>query len=420
MLTREENELLTSTGPGTPMGELIRRYWIPALMSSEIPEPGGEPVQVRILGERLVAFRDSAGRVGLMDEACAHRGCSLWYARSEEGGLRCIYHGWKVDVEGNIVDTPNEPTTLHVRAHAYPVREAGGFVWAYMGPPERMPPFREFNWMKLPEGHVAIVKVHEEANYLQGIEGSVDTAHVSFLHRAYQRGMWGSTTGATVEDTRPRLEIEPTRYGFRYAAIRHPSDGVQNVRITPFILPFHTYVPARPGDTVLFHAYVPRDDTSNWAYDIRYRVEEPIDMAEHTQRLRTVELRPDFTKPRTYANRHLQDREAQVTKNFSGIVGIKNQDYAAVESMGPIIDRTKEHLSSSDAAVVYMRRLMLQAAQAVLDGQDPPGLAPGIPSDLIVSEDFDCAADRSWRDVTPLDPGLALAPASAEPALAKG
>jgi phthalate 4,5-dioxygenase len=406
MLTQEENELLTRTGPGTPMGELIRRYWVPALMSSEIAEPGGEPVQVRILGERLVAFRDAAGRPGLMDEACPHRGCSLWYARSEGDGLRCMYHGWKIDATGAVLDTPNEPATLHVRAHAYPVREAGGFVWAYLGPPEKQPHFREFNWMKLPKGHVAIVKVHEEANYLQAIEGSVDTAHVSFLHRAYQRGPWGSHTGATVADTRPKLEIQPTAYGFRYAALRQPSEGVQNVRITPFILPFHTCAPAEPGDTVLFHAYVPRDDTSNWAYDIRYRVDEPIDLAEHTQRLRTVELRPDFTKPRVYTNKHLQDREAMISKNFSGILGIKNQDYAAVESMGAVVDRTKEHLSSSDAAVVFMRRLMLEAARAVMAGGDPPGLEPRIPADRIVSNDFDCSVERSWREVDPLALGM--------------
>src|SRR5579871_2867183 len=374
MLTREENELLTHTGPGTPMGALIHRYWIPALMSSEVPEPDGEPVQVRILGERLVAFRDSAGQVGLLDEACPHRGCSLWYARNEEGGLRCIYHGWKIDASGRVLDTPNEAATLRVRAPAYPTRESGGFVWAYLGPREQEPPFREFNWMKLPASQVAIIKVYEEANFVQGIEGSVDTAHVGFLHRAYQRGMWGANTGATVDDTRPRLEIEPTTYGFRYAAIREPEDGTRNVRITPFILPFYTAVPARPGETVLFHAYVPRDDHSNWAYDIRYHVEGPIDMEEHTQRARTLELRSDFTKPRSYANKHWQDREAMQTKNFSGILGIKNQDYAAVESMGPIVDRTKEHLGASDGAVLTMRQLMLKWARAVMEGQDPPGL----------------------------------------------
>lgn len=413
MLTKDENELLTHTGPGTPMGELIRRYWVPALMSSELPEPDGEPVQVRILGERLVAFRDSVGQVGLLEEACPHRGCSLWYARNEEHGLRCIYHGWKIDTEGNVIDTPNEGTTLRVRAHAYPTREAGGFVWAYMGTDDTLPPFRQFNWMTLPQGHVAIVKVREEANFLQGIEGSVDTAHVGFLHRANQRGMWGTHVGATVGDTRPRIEIEPTQYGFRYAALRNSGDGQQNVRITPFILPFYTCTPASPGETVLFHAYVPRDDVSNWAYDIRYRIEEPVDMEEHNQRLRNVELRDDFTKPRSYANKHLQDREAMRTKNFSGIPGIKNQDYAAVESMGPVVDRSKEHLGASDLAVMTMRRLLMKAVEATAAGRQPPGLDAATPNHLIVSDDFDCPASLAWSEARPLDEGLAVHAGSA-------
>jgi hypothetical protein len=275
-----------------------------------------------------------------------------------------------------------------------------------MGPREKMPPFREFNWMKMPLDHVAIVKVYEEANFMQGLEGSIDTSHVGFLHRAYERGMWGQVVGATVSDTRPRVEIEPTTYGFRYGAVRQNEVGGQNVRVTPFAMPFYTAVPASPGETVLFHAYVPRDDTSNWAYDIRYRVEGPIDMDEHNQRLRTVELQPDFRKPRTYANKHLQDREAMRTKNFTGIPGIKNQDYAAVESMGPIVDRSREHLGASDAAVMTMRRLMLRWAQAVMEGQDPPGLDATIPSELILSHDEDIPADVSWRAALPLAPGL--------------
>ena len=415
MLTKEENELLTQTGPGTPMGEVMRRYWIPALMSSELAEPDGEPVQVRILGERLVAFRDTDGKVGLLEEACPHRGCSLWYARNEESGLRCMYHGWKIDVDGQVVDTPNESATLRVHATAYPTREAGGFVWAYLGPRDRMPPFRWFNWMKLPLDHIAITKVHEEANYLQGVEGSIDTSHVGFLHRAFVPGPWGAVSGATVSDLHPKLDVQMTNYGFRYAALRADEDGHQNVRVTPFILPFHTCVPARPGETVLFHAYVPRDDESNWAYDIRYRVEGPIDMEEHLRRERNVELQPDFRKPRNYGNHHLQDREAMKDKNFSGILGIKNQDYAAVESMGPIVNRTREHLGASDLAVMAMRKQLLELARLVAAGQDPPGLEADIPSDLIVSADADIPATADWREVLPLHPGFE--PRPSEPAL---
>ncbi len=407
MLSAERNALLTQTGPGTPLGELVRRYWIPALMSSEIAEPDGEPAQVRVLGERLVAFRDSNGTVGLLDEACPHRGCSLWYARNEECGLRCIYHGWKIDAQGHVVDTPNELNTLRVSARSYPVREAGGFVWAYLGPVDRMPPFREFNWMKLPPSHVVITKVHEEANFLQGIEGSIDTSHLGFLHKAFVPGDWGLHQGPSIENPRPKLDIQETAYGFRYAAIRATADGKQNVRVTPFVLPFHTCVPARPGATVLFHAYVPRDDFSNWAYDIRYRIEGPIDMEEHRHRESSLDLNPDFTKAGTYSNKHRQDREAMKTKNFSGIRGVKNQDYAVVESMGPIVDRTKEHLGASDAAITASRRVLLRAIQAVAEGQDAPGTRASVPSDLIVSEDFDIEPSEDWRTASPLPEGMA-------------
>src|SRR5919199_3209033 len=212
MLTREENELLTRTGPGTPMGALMRRYWLPVLLSEELPEPDGEPQQVRLLGEDLVAFRDTQGRVGLLAEACPHRGASLAYGRNEECGLRCIYHGWKVDVEGPILETPPEPpdSTFKDRLQhvAYPTREANGVVWAYLGPREKQPAFPVWAWMKATPEQLGVTKIYEDCNYLQGVEGSIDSAHSNYLHSS-------NITGRP-RDSSPHLATQDTAYGFRY------------------------------------------------------------------------------------------------------------------------------------------------------------------------------------------------------------
>jgi phenylpropionate dioxygenase-like ring-hydroxylating dioxygenase large terminal subunit len=411
MLSKENNELLTQTGPGTPMGELLRRYWIPALMSSEISEPDGEPVQVQLLGEKLVAYRDSNGQVGLLDEACPHRGASLWYARNEDCGLRCIYHGWKLDASGAVVDTPNEETLLRVRTTAYPVYEAGGLVWAYMGPPAYMPPKRMFAWMGLPEDHIVITKVWVEGNYLQGVEGGIDSSHVGFLHRAFDngsRGSWGIGGGPLAAVGNPRLEVEQTAYGFRYAALRRAGESEQNIRITPFIFPFHTYVPAPRAGNHLWHAWVPRDDGSNWMYDVRFRIDTPFDMEAERGRQAGIGLDKRFRPAGNLGNKHLQNQEAMKSVNFSGIDGVKNQDYAIVETMGPIVNRSKEHLGASDRAVTAARRLLLNAVRTFQEGQDPPGLDPSIPVEQVLSDDVTAPAGIPWREAVPLEPGLRL------------
>jgi len=406
MLSQQNNDLLTQTGPGTPMGELLRRYWIPALMSSEIAEGGGEPVRVRLLGESLVAYRDSSGSVGLVDEFCPHRGASLWYARNEDCGLRCIYHGWKIDSTGAVVETPNEETLLNARTTAYPVYEEGGLIWAYMGPPALMPPRRKFIWMDLPESHRVITKVWVEGNYLQGIEGGIDSSHVGFLHWAFTEGSWGNAGAPVISVKAPRLELEPTAYGFRYAALRKTGDDLQNVRITPFMLPFHTYVPSNRRDNNVWHAWVPRDDGSNWMYDVRFSIAGPFDMEAERERSRVIGLGSDFRPERTLANKHLQSREAMKTLNFSGIEGVKNQDYAIVETMGPIVDRTREHLGASDKAVSAVRRLLLAAVRACQEGDEPPGLDPSMPVERVLGVDTMIDAGARWQEACPLAPGL--------------
>ena len=225
MLTAEQNELLTRTGPGTPMGETMRRYWLPALLSRELPEPDGPPVRVKLLGELLVAFRDTSGRVGLLEEHCPHRGASLWLGRNEENGLRCVYHGWKFDVDGRCLGMMNEPVEFKelVRARSYPTEEMGGMVWAYLGPPDRRPPPPRFGYTQADPDQLALTKVVEECNWLQALEGGIDTSHAPIMHRALkenpaQPGL--PYNGPFVQGRAPVLEVDVTDYGYRYFGVR--------------------------------------------------------------------------------------------------------------------------------------------------------------------------------------------------------
>ncbi|HEY3116138.1 MAG TPA: Rieske 2Fe-2S domain-containing protein, partial [Chloroflexota bacterium] len=245
MTSKADNELLTRTDAGTPMGELMRRYWIPALLSSEIPSPDCPPVQVRLLGEELVAFRDSDGRIGLLDEHCSHRGTSLFYGRSEECGLRCIYHGWKYDVEGHVLDTPAEPADSNfkskLRHPSYPTHEINGIVFAYMGPRDKMPLFPNHEWALVDKDHTYVTKAYQECNYLQGLEGECDSAHLSFLHRMFK------TNNFSRMDTVPEYETEDTDFGVRMIATRNAGEGKSYVRVSSFIMPVGSAVPVGPG-----------------------------------------------------------------------------------------------------------------------------------------------------------------------------
>src|SRR5665213_46248 len=274
MLSRTENELLCRVGPETPMGKMLRRYWTPALISSEL-EADGAPRRVRLLGEDFVAFRDTNGRAGLLDESCPHRGASLVLARNEDCGLRCLYHGWKIDVAGNILETPAERDESsfrsRIKAMSYPTREWGGFVWTYMGPPGLEPPQFEFPWTQLPESHTVVIKVRAECNWVQALEGGIDSAHVTYLHANVLKGASGLTQTVIREngqtdrpslDGAPRLEAENMPYGFRYAAIRKPiigEDRNKYVRVTLFIAPFYAMFPAAQG-MLNMQFYVPIDD----------------------------------------------------------------------------------------------------------------------------------------------------------------
>ena len=403
MLSIEDNELLTRVGRGTPMGEVLRRYWVPSLLSEEIAEPDGEPVQVRILGETLLAFRNTDGEVGLIEERCPHRGASLSYARNEQNGLRCIYHGWKFDITGACVDMPTEPAEStymsKVLARGYPVREVAGIVWAYLGPPDKMPPFPEFNWLSLWPSRSKEFKILEECNYAQAVEGGIDTAHTSFLHR---RTPWtAEDKSILVGDLAPRLDIEMTNYGFRYAAIRTVADGTQYIRITPYILPWYTIVPRDEGSQGVMNAWVPRDDYSTWHFQHLYNLEGEIDVPRRVKD-GGVWLENGYSKVRNAGNKHLQTQERIKNGNFSGIEGIVTQDHAVNESQGAITSRELEHLGTSDVAVIAMRQMLLDAARGFQEGQDPPGLDPSIQHDTIRSETFMVPDGADWKDTSPL------------------
>jgi phthalate 4,5-dioxygenase oxygenase subunit len=410
MLSREDNQLVTQVGPGTPAGDLFRRYWIPMVQSDELAADG-PPVRVEILGEELVVFRDTNGRVGVLEEHCPHRGAALGLGRNEQCGLRCLYHGWKFDVEGNCLDMPTEPADSEyvnkVKAKNYPSHEAGGVVWGLMGEPGEAPPFPNFLWATLPPSQRKAMRVREECNYLQAIEGGIDSAHLGYLHLSFgdKTDGWGIHRGdSQVVGGRPEIHVQPTRYGFRCAAIRRPTEADQHIRVTPFIFPWYTYVPELIGGRfMLFHAWVPRNDTTTWAWDIHFDPDQPFPQDESAD-IRGVDLDEEFSKPGNRDNDWLQDRSAMSTTNFSGIRGIMNQDHAVQESMGPVYDRSREHLGTSDRAVIALRRLLLEAIRGLPDGKAPPGLAADLAYERITSSAGDAPAANSWVDVFPLDP----------------
>ena len=386
MLTSAENETLVRVGAGTPMGELMRRYWMPALLSRELPEPDCAPVRVRLLGERLVAFRNTAGRAGLLSEFCAHRGASLWFGRNEEGGLRCVFHGWKYDVDGNCLDMMNEPGAFDfkqkVHLRAYPTVEAGGLVWAFMGPPERKPPPPSFEWTRVPETHRYVDKTWEECNWLQGLEGGLDTSHVPILHRRFEVGSpqpGVDSSAPLVRGRAPEVVVETTGYGYRYFGVRELESDEVYVRGYHFVMPFTQIRPGADftgGDLVAGHMWAPMDDENtmvyNWEYSLTDAMEDPQAVARELGS-GPGEVGEGFRKARNQDNDYRIDRALQKNGTFTGIFGVNTQDHAIQESMGPIADRTVEQLGQADRAIIAARKLLLDAAQAVADGGEALG-----------------------------------------------
>ena len=408
MLTTEQNELLTRTGPGTPMGDVMRRYWMPALLTSELPEPDSAPVRVKLLGEHLVAFRDTSGRVGLLDEICPHRGTSLWLGRNEENGLRCIYHGWKYDVTGQCVDQMNEPVDFaqKIKARAYPTEEIGGIIWAYMGPAELKPPAPKFAWTQVDEPYRYLSKVWEECNWLQALEGGIDTSHAPIMHRTLKKN--ASQPGIDQESpfvrgSAPTLEVDVTDYGYRYFGIRKMPEGGTYARGYHFVMPFTQLRPSGGNPMVDGHFWVPMDDDNVMVYNWRYTYgDEPLTPEESTERGAgnnfgtDVDVEHGFKAVRNKGNDWLIDRQVQKTDTFTGIQGINTQDRATQESMGKLVDRSKEHLGPADRAIIVCRKLLADAVSTVADGGEPPGIAPTYYT--IRAIDAVVPADRDWRD----------------------
>lgn len=424
MLLHEENELITRVGSGTPMGDTMRRYWLPALLAQEIPAPDCPPVRVRLLGEPLVAFRDTEGRIGLMDEFCPHRRVSLYFGRNEECGLRCVYHGWKFDVDGACVDMMNEPEDLSfkdkIRIQVYPTVEMGGIIWAYMGPPALQPPLPKFAWTQVPASHRHVSKVVQESNWLQALEGGIDTSHAPILHRRItsntnKPGIDPST--AWVRGKAPQLVLEPTDYGYWYAGVRSvDNDASLHIRTYQYVLPFHQLRPHRTlaGDNgVAGHIWVPMDDENCMVYNWNYTLGEAPLTADDRLEVRTGNgpSHVDQTTFRSVANRendYLLDRQVQKYETFTGIDGINTQDRALQETMGRIVDRSKEHLGPADRAIIQTRRLLLRAVKMVQEGGEPPGLQPSYYTIRAVEREL--PGDADWREL--LLPQLALAEVS--------
>jgi len=361
------------------MGDLLRRFWEPALLSEELAEPDCRPVRVRLLGEDLIAFRDSDGKAGLLANNCAHRGASLFFGRNEESGLRCVYHGWKFDVAGRCVDMPNEPAESNfkdkVHQTAYPCREAGGVVWTYMGPPELEPPaLPQFDWTLVPPEQRLVSKLRQDSNWVQGVEGGIDSSHVSFLHANLEN--YRSSSALMDADKAPEFRVVATDFGLLIGAKRRWQEGKDYWRITPFSLPFYTVIPGFPERDSIYsgHGWVPIDDEHCWLLTYSWHPTRPLSEfgARPGHPAHYVPMQEGTRVPLpSMANDYLIDRDVQRTQTFSGIDNGSTQDRATQESMGPIYDRSQEHLGASDSAVIMMRRQLIKLAEDLQRGVEP-------------------------------------------------
>jgi len=398
MLSKSDIEALCRIGPGTLMGNLFRQYWLPMAKSDELPAADGAPVRIKLLGEELIAFRTTSGDVGLIQNACPHRGASLFFGRNEEDGLRCVYHGWKFDVAGACVDMPSEPAESNfktkVHAKAYRTQERNGIIWAYLGDKEQAPELPELEANMYPEEETLISVLHRNNNWMQGWEGEMDTAHAAFLH-------FGATR---VEDTQPgslqyyevknrsgKFSVRETDYGTAYSMYRVAEEDSYYHRIGHMLFPCFAMVPPGPlGSGPTFIAYVPMDDyhTLEWnVFSRRGRTVQP-GRGDTVGATRTP-AGPDrdylpngtgwfdrYNLTQNWDNDFMIDREAQkASVSFTGIKGIRQQDMAMTEGMGPIMDRSKEHLGTTDALIIRTRRKLLASARALAsEGITPPGV----------------------------------------------
>jgi phthalate 4,5-dioxygenase oxygenase subunit len=391
MMTSEDNDLMCRVEGAAPMGQIMRRHWLPACLTEELPEADGAPVRVRLFGEDLVAFRDSDGKVGLIGEFCPHRNASLFYGRNEECGLRCLYHGWKIASDGTVLEMSSEPPessfARKVKHKAYPTHEAAGIVWTYMGPPEEMPAFESPVFQPSADTRISICKVVVNCNWAQILEGAIDSAHSSTLHASDMVPARVDSAKATDQnwlrpstDKAPRLQVQATDFGFRYVAIRQPivNAGTHDyIRMTLFIAPYTVLIPPNNRYRVAL-LHVPMDDTHTAFHFIAFGGETTPDQ-DAWRKFNALQVGIDvdetYHNRRTRANNYLQDRKAMKLGNWTGVPGIPNQDIIMWETMGPLADRRRDRLGASDVAIIQFRRQMLAAAKAMQAGG--PALGTG-------------------------------------------
>ena len=402
MLSSADNEFLTQSGPGTPMGDLLRRFWMPALLSEELPQRDGPPKKIRIMGEDLLAFRRTDGRIGIVEPHCPHRGANLYFGRNEECGIRCAFHGWKFDIDGNCVDLPTSPPESTykdtIKLLAYPVREWADMVWVYMGPRESIPELPQLELGLVTAPHRFVSKKWQDCNWVQSLEGAIDTAHFSFLHAIPtkdeaarldilrktsaigQEGGLADRSRWVTDDPRPKFRIQSHDAGLVIAAGRKTDTTDLYWRIAQYLAPNHALVPvAFPGEVYHGQSWVPVDDTTCWIYTYSWVPDRPLTNAERAKYASGLSLHAEidehYVPRRNLRNDYLLDRELQKTLSFTGISGVSDQDAAIQDSQGPVQDRTREHLGPTDIGIVEFRKLVVGAARALQQGEPPRAAA---------------------------------------------
>lgn len=406
MLSAEDNDLLTRVEGRAPMGGMLREYWTPVVRSAAV-EPGGAPVKVRVFGDDFITFRGEDGQLGFLAEACPHRGASLALGRVEGCAIRCIYHGWKIDSTGQVVDTPSEPQdraadfAARVHTQSAPTVEAGGVVWVYLGGRTEPPPFPAFPFVGLPDDQVRPLAAETSCNWLQAVEGTLDSSHVSILHQAWL-GQSKGNLGKAAVDSSPRYEFDIQDYGVRFAAIRTLENGDSYVRVTEFVMPWLAFIPTGDEDCVAIIG-TPIDDYNSRQWFIRWNPSHALtdDNDTHVWYEPLTAAPDDFTVLVRDKAMWGQDRQAMADGHFSGIENLVLEDVAIQESQGAIVDRSKERLGTSDLAVVRTRRMLLDTVRAHRDaGTVPVGsdLGPALKSSAGLA--FTVGPDVDWREAT--------------------
>jgi phenylpropionate dioxygenase-like ring-hydroxylating dioxygenase large terminal subunit len=396
MLSHDDNEFLTRVGPGTPMGNLLREFWFPVLPSCEVPAAGARPMRMRLLGEPLVLFRNTEGKIGLISEFCPHRRASLYFGRNEDGGLRCVYHGWLMSTDGRCLELPNEPIAESmrpkIRHRAYPCREINGTVWTYMGSRAELPAMPNYGLATMPADQKAVRLSIRDCNWMQAVEGDLDLSHGGYLHSAIDPKLFKENHLDRHLGEVPHFDAIDTEFGVTHCVRRTWDDNHYHLGIAHFLFPFLTTFPA-VGDRMEInpgHAWIPMDDRTTLVWAYFWHPSTSVNNVPGDRALgsntnggafdpsweaylpETSEAGSRWRQRGCSENDYGYDEEAQRTKRFSGIATVGLQDRGLQESMGPVVDRSQEHLGVSDSAVIRVRRRLMAAAKKLRDEGTAP------------------------------------------------